>query len=51
MAVESMPVHTIFGDGKPGNPDFERTVRTNLQNLGDDSCTEVIEEMLAKELV
>jgi len=51
MAVESMAVHAIFGDGKPGNPEFESTIRAKLSELGDDSCTAVIEEMLSKELV
>ena len=52
MAVESMPVHAIFGDGKPGNPEFEPTIRRKLAEMSkDDSCREVIEEMLKKELV
>ena len=50
-AVESMPVHAIFGDGKPGNPDFESSVRNKLKTIDDDSCVSVIEDMLAKELV
>lgn len=51
LAVESMPVHAIFGDGKPGNPEFERVVRENLKNKADPGCVSVIEEMLQKELV
>lgn len=51
MAVESMPVHAIFGDGKPGNPEFESTVKTNLAKLNDPECTEYINAMLQKELV
>jgi hypothetical protein len=51
MAVESMPVHAIFGDGKPGNPEFETTIRAKLQEIQDGSCNQVIEEMLSKELI
>jgi cathepsin C len=49
IAVESMPVHAIFGDGKPGNTQFESTIRSALESAPE--CTEVIETMLKKELV
>lgn len=51
LAVESMAVHAIFGDGKPGNPEFESFVRSRLAELNDDNCTQLIEDMLQTDLV
>ena len=51
MAVESMPVHAIFGEGKPGNPEFEAYVNNRLKELQDETCSDLIGKMLQKELV